>query len=68
MTSDSLIRETLRATGTVSPRPWVGRMTLQFWKCRSANEKVQRFTIEASKILEFDDIDSSPSAFTIGDE
>ena len=30
-------------------------MTLRFWECGSANEEVQRFAIEASKILEFDD-------------
>ncbi len=33
-----------------------GQDDLRFWKCGSANEEVQRFAIEASKILEFDDI------------
>jgi hypothetical protein len=29
-------------------------MVLRFWKCGSANEEVQGFAIEASKILDFD--------------
>jgi hypothetical protein len=31
-------------------------MTLRFWKRGSVDGKVQRFTMEAGKILEFDDI------------
>ena len=68
MTSDSLIWETPKAAGTVSPRSWVGKITVRFWKCGSANEKVQRFAIEAGKILKFDGIYSAFPAFAFGDE
>jgi hypothetical protein len=54
MTSASVIRETPKGWGNCIPRSWVGKMTLRFWKCCSANEEVQRFAIEASKILGFD--------------
>jgi hypothetical protein len=51
--------------GVVSPREWVGKIILRFRKCGSANEKVQWFAIEASKVLEFGDIYSPFPAFTL---
>jgi hypothetical protein len=34
----------------------LGKMTLRFWKWGSANEEVQRLTVEGDELLKFDHI------------
>ena len=57
-----------KATGTLSPRSWVGKITLRFWNRASANEEVQRLAIEAGKFLKLHHIYPPFAALALGDK